>query len=90
MSQKRAREHRMYFHFDNDERTEMNRRMEAIGISNRDAFIRKMVLDGYIINIDMTPIIELVRLVRISSSNIKELFVLGSCFTSTPKRASSC
>jgi len=47
--------------------------MEAVGVKNRDAFVRKMVLDGYIVNIDMAAIIEMVRLVRISSNNINQM-----------------
>ena len=76
MSQKkRVRNNRIYFHLDENEKRELDRRMEAVGVKNRDAFVRKMVLDGYIVNIDMTAVSELVRLLRISSNNIKELFV---------------
>ena len=73
MKQNRARENRIYFHLNDEEKKELDRRMEAVGAKNRDAFIRKMVLDGYIINIDMKPISELVRLVRISSNNINQM-----------------
>jgi len=72
---KRVRNNRIYFHLDENEKRELDRRMEAVGVKNRDAFVRKMVLDGYIVNIDMTAVSELVRLLRISSNNIKELFV---------------
>ena len=44
--------------------------MEKLGIKNREGFIRKMVMDGYIINIDTNPTAELVRLIRNSTGNI--------------------
>ena len=70
---KRVRNNRIYFHLDENEKRELDRRMEAVGVKNRDAFVRKMVLDGYIVNIDMTTVSELVRLLRISSNNINQM-----------------
>jgi len=70
---KRVRNNRIYFHLDENEKRELDRRMEAVGVKNRDAFVRKMVLDGYIVNIDMAAVSELVRLLRISSNNINQM-----------------
>ena len=36
-------------------------------------FARKMILDGYIVNVDLKPISELVRLTRIISQNINQV-----------------
>ena len=47
--------------------------MKAVGISNREKFARKMLLDGYIINVDLQPISELVRLTRNISNNINQV-----------------
>ena len=47
--------------------------MSKLGLSNRDAFIRKMVLDGYIVNIDTQPTADLVRLIKNGISNINQI-----------------
>ena len=48
-------------------------KMQMVGIKNRSSYLRKMALDGYIINIDTKPIAELVRLLHISSLNINQV-----------------
>ena len=47
--------------------------MQKIGLTNRSTYLRKMALDGYIINIDTKPITELIRLIHISSLNINQV-----------------
>ena len=39
-------------------------KMEELGISNMSAYIRKMALDGYCVNLDLTDVKELVHLLR--------------------------
>jgi len=59
--------------FDDEEMKTIQGKMERIGIRNRSAYLRKMALDGYIIQIDTKPIAELVRLIHISSRNINHV-----------------
>ena len=73
MSQQRTRNNRIYFHLDDEEKEILEQRMKSVGIDNRDKFARKMILDGYIINVDLKPIAELVRLTRIISNNINQV-----------------
>ena len=47
--------------------------MELTGIKNRELFIRKLILDGYIINVDMKPTTELIRLIKNAVSNINQM-----------------
>ncbi len=47
-------------------------RMEQIGVTNLSAYLRKMAVDGYIINLDMTDIQEMTRLLRICSNNLNQ------------------
>ena len=47
-------------------------RMESIGIQNMSAYILKMSIDGFIIRIDMTEIKEVLRLMKINSSNLNQ------------------
>jgi len=73
MSKKRTRNNRIYFHLDDEEKEIMEQRMKSVGNKNRDMFARKMILDGYIINVDLKPIAELVRLTRNIANNINQV-----------------
>ena len=50
-------------------------RMAEAGTANREAFIRKMALNGYVLHIDLSPIKELVSLQRRCSNNINQIAV---------------
>jgi hypothetical protein len=58
---------------DDNELETLMQRVKKLGLRNREAFIRKMVLDGYIINLDFAPSMELNRLIRIISNNINQI-----------------
>jgi len=61
------------FCLDDNELSHLNQRLDKVGIKNREAFIRKMVLDGSIIDIDMKPTMELNRIIRNVASNINQI-----------------
>ena len=44
-----------------------------MGIKNRSAFLRKMALDGYIVNLDMDDIHEMIRLLRNTTNNLNQI-----------------
>ena len=46
--------------------------MQEIGTRNMSAYLRKMALDGYCIQLDTTDIKELVRLLRSCSNNLNQ------------------
>lgn len=46
--------------------------MQELGTRNMSAYLRKMALDGYCIQLDTTDIKELVRLLRICSNNLNQ------------------
>ena len=48
-------------------------RMEQLGFKNMSAYIRKMAIDGYCINIDFTAIHELAKMMCIDSRNINQI-----------------
>jgi hypothetical protein len=73
MSKKRTRKNRVVFYLNDEELQALYHKMNTLGIKNREALIRKLTLDGYIVNINMEPIINLVRLVRICSDNINQI-----------------
>ena len=47
-------------------------RMSLIGVSNLSAYLRKVAIDGYIINLDLKEVRELIRLLRICSNNLNQ------------------
>ena len=46
--------------------------MAEMGITNLSAYLRKMAVDGYIIHLDMSDILEMIRLLRICSNNLNQ------------------
>ena len=47
-------------------------RMEAAGVTNLSAYLRKMALNGYIINLDLSDVKEVLRLLRINANNLNQ------------------
>lgn len=56
-----------------EERAQIQTRMELAGTKNMSAFIRKMALDGRIILLDMDEIKTLVSLLRRTSANVNQI-----------------
>lgn len=55
-------------------------RMAQMGFRNLSAYIRKMAIDGYYIQIDFKELLEVIRLMRIDSNNINQIAkVANSC-----------
>ncbi|NBK80056.1 plasmid mobilization relaxosome protein MobC [bacterium D16-76] len=44
-----------------------------LGTVNREAYLRKMALDGYVVKLDLPELKELVSLMRYSSNNLNQL-----------------
>ena len=55
-----------------EERRQIQRKMEELGILNRSAYLRKMALDGYCVRLDLEGVKELTRLLRICSNNLNQ------------------
>ena len=54
------------------EKKRIRMKMEELGIQNMSAYIRKMALDGYCVNLDLTDVKELVYLLRMCSNNLNQ------------------
>ena len=54
------------------EMEQIESRMKGVGIRNRSAYLRKMALDGYMIQMDLSDVGEAVRLLRINSNNLNQ------------------
>jgi hypothetical protein len=53
----------------------IERRMAQTGIRNKSAFIRKMCIDGHVINLDSPLLNEIGRLLRITANNVNQIAV---------------
>ena len=51
----------------------LKEKMEKIGVTNQEAFIRKMILDGLVIRLELPELKELISLLRYSSNNINQM-----------------
>lgn len=49
------------------------RGMVQLGTKNREAYLRKMALDGYVVRLELPELKELVSLMRYSSNNLNQL-----------------
>ncbi len=47
-------------------------KMKQCGIKNKSAFLRKMAIDGYLIQLDLSDVKEMIRLLRINSNNLNQ------------------
>lgn len=56
-----------------EEKDAIDRKMALLGVSNLRAYLRKMAVDGYIVQLDMESVTELVKLLRSISSNVNQI-----------------
>ena len=66
------RNKRIHFLVSADEEERISEKMVSLGIRNRNAYPRKMALDGYCINLELTEVKELVSLLRSCSNNLNQ------------------
>ena len=69
----RKRSIRMRFYVTPEERTLIEEKMALLGTANLSAYLRKMALDGYAVNLDLPELREMVSLLRRSSANLNQL-----------------
>ena len=56
-----------------EEKEMIDQKMALLGTSNLRAYLRKMAVDGYIVQLDMGCVVELVKLLRSISSNVNQI-----------------
>lgn len=72
-SQKRKRDVQVNFRVSPEELELIEQKMSQLGTKNREAYLRKMALDGYVVRLDLPELKELVSLMRYSSNNLNQL-----------------
>lgn len=70
---KRKRPERIAFYVTPEEKELIYAKMAQLGTDNMGAYLRKMAIDGYVINLDLPELRELTRLLRRSSANLNQL-----------------
>lgn len=70
---KRKRDIQLNFRVSTEEQTLIEQKMFQFGTKNREAYLRKMALDGYVVHLELPELKELVSLMRRSSNNINQL-----------------
>lgn len=67
-----TRTKRIHFLVSPAEEVQIHQKMNELGIRNRNAYLRKMALDGYCIKLDLQDVKELVSLLRRCSNNLNQ------------------
>jgi len=69
----RARAIKLEFRVSEKENALIAEKMQTAGIRNREAYIRKMCLDGYVVRVDFSDVREMVRVLRNATNNLNQV-----------------
>ncbi len=64
---------KLNFFVSDTERQQIKEKMNLYGCENMSAYLRKMAIDGYVINLDIPELGELISLLRRASNNINQI-----------------
>ena len=56
-----------------EEKAQIRQRMKDMGVTNMSAYMRKMIFDGYILNVDLSDLSNIEKLLRRTSDNINQI-----------------
>ena len=70
---KRKRDVQLNFRVSPEELALIEQKMAQLGTKNREAYLRKMALDGYVVRLELPELKELVSLMRRNSNNLNQL-----------------
>lgn len=77
---KRKRDIHLHVMVTEDELDTIHQRMAEAGITNTGAYIRKMALNGYVLNVDLAPVKELVSLQRRCANNLNQVAIHANTY----------
>ena len=80
MGKKRRRSVHLNVMVTPEERELIQQRMDEAGIRNMGAYMRKMALNGYVLNVDLTPVRELVSLQRRCANNLNQVAIHANSY----------
>ena len=70
---KRRRTIPLMFYVTPEERDQIEAKMAQLGTGNMSAYLRKIAIDGYVVQLDLPELQEMVSLLRRSSNNLNQL-----------------
>lgn len=80
MTKKRRRSVHLHVMVSEVEQALIAQRMAEAGIRNMGAYMRKMALNGYVLNVDLAPVRELVSLQRRCSNNLNQVAIQANTY----------
>ena len=69
----RKRQIAILFWVSEEEREQIEQKMTQLGTGNMSAYLRKIAIDGYVVNLDLPELREMTALLRRSSANLNQL-----------------
>ena len=63
----------IYFKVSEKERDLIEQKMALAGVSNMSGFVRKMSIDGYVVNLEIPELTECASLLRYISNNVNQM-----------------
>lgn len=85
MGKKRKRSVHLNVMVTPEERELIQQRMDEAGIRNMGAYMRKMALNGYVLNVDLAPVRELVSLQRRCANNLNQVAIHANSYGVYPE-----
>lgn len=69
----RKRNVQIIFWVSEEEREQIQAKMDQVGTENLSAYLRKIAIDGYILKLDLPELREMISLLRRSSNNLNQI-----------------
>ena len=66
------RRRQILFRVSDKEFDQIEEKRTSLGINNREAYLRKMAIDGYCVRLDLKEIREMTKLMRATSNNLNQ------------------
>ena len=85
MGKKRRRSVHLNVMVTPEERELIQQRMYEAGIHNMGAYMRKMALNGYVLNVDLAPVRDLVSLQRRCANNLNQVAIHANSYGVYPE-----
>lgn len=86
---KRKRDIHLHVMVTADELETIRQRMTEAGTTNAGAYMRKMALNGFVLNVDLSPVRELVSLQRNCANNLNQVAIHANTYGVYPQEVSS-
>ena len=70
---KRKRDIQVKFYVDEKELEQINKRVRLANVTNRGAYLRKMAIDGFVVNVDTSDLRAVVKEINAIGKNINQI-----------------